>query len=308
MCAGEDWVRRVSQAVVPVRVEFGATARSVGRIASQRFTGFDLAVLRAGPQTLRRATGASQAQRDDVLVSIQLDGYAEMDQSGQTVQVGPGDLVVYRAGEPFRWTMRGDWAQVVLRLPPNAFADTPELPLPLHIPATGAGEVIARFFAGVADLRQPEHAATLATGGLDLVRSVVGICARTQVIAKPARVLSRGQVLVFLRRHFTDPRLTVDGIARGCLVSRRTLHRAFESLGTSPAAMLRRMRVRHARQLLLRDRARSVARIAEASGFASVRQFYRAFQLETGMTPGEFRVVRATAVRLPARPELSMTA
>lgn len=296
MCAGEDWAQRISQALAPVRVEVGARQRPRGRIAAQRFAGFDLAVLRAGPQTLHSVP--DDASGGDVLVSIQFEGQAEAEHAGRTIAVGPGDLVVYRAGDPFRWTMREDWAQVLLRLPLDTLADGAITALPLHLPATGAAEVIARFFAGVAELRQPEHAAALAVGGLDMVRSVVA-AARTPVVAeKPQRALSRGQVLVFLRRHFTDPELTVDGIARGCLVSRRTLHRAFESLGTSPAAMLRGMRVRHARQLLLRDRARSVARVAEASGFASVRQFYRAFRLETGMTPGQFRVVR-TGARLP---------
>ncbi|MEV6214402.1 AraC family transcriptional regulator [Nocardia sp. NPDC051833] len=309
MCIGEDWARRVSQAVVPVLVESGAEPGCTGRIESHRFPGFDLTILRAGRQTLRRAPRESAPRGDELLVSIQLEGTGELAHAGRIIQVGPGDLIVYRASEPFRWAMPGEWAQVVLRLPAEVLADSPAFraALPLHIPASGAGEVIARFFAGVVALPQPEQAGSLAAGGLDLVRSIVAASARRTVV-RQARVLSRGQLLVFLRRHFTDPLLTVDGIARGCLVSRRTLHRAFASLGTSPAAMLRRMRVRHARQLLLRDRARAVARIAEASGFSSARQFYRAFQLETGMTPGQFRVVRATSVRLPAQPELPMSA
>ncbi|MFJ2834640.1 AraC family transcriptional regulator [Nocardia sp. NPDC087230] len=308
MGADEDWVRRVSQALAPVRVEYGTEPRTPGRIESHRFTGFELTILRAGRQTLLRRESA--ARGDELLVSIQLDGTGEIQQSGRRIAFGPGDLVVYRASESFRWAMHGDWAQVVLRLPVEVFAASPAFwaALPLHVPAAGAGEVIARFFAGVAALPRPEQAGPLAAGGLDLVRSIVAASARRTVVTQ-ARALSRGQLLVFLRRHFTDPRLTVDGIARGCLVSRRTLHRAFETLlGTSPAAMLRRMRVRHARQLLLRDRARSVARIAEASGFSSTRQFYRVFQHETGMTPGQFRVVRATSVRLPAPPELPMSA
>ncbi|MGS2806361.1 AraC family transcriptional regulator [Nocardia sp. MW-W600-9] len=51
-----------------------------------------------------------------------------------------------------------------------------------------------------------------------------------------------------------------------------------------------------------------MVRIAETGGFSSARQFYRVFQLETGMTPGQFRVVRATSVWVPAQPGLPLGA
>lgn len=49
------------------------------------------------------------------------------------------------------------------------------------------------------------------------------------------------------------------------------------------------MRVRHAKMLLTRDRSLPPAAVGFAAGFASERHFFRVFQQETGMTPGDYR-------------------
>lgn len=95
-------------------------------------------------------------------------------------------------------------------------------------------------------------------------------------------------MLVHLRQRYTDPALTVDEVARACHISRRTLFRLF-GIGRSYHATLRDLQVRHAQRLLARDASRQLAEVAFASGFAAERTFYRAFQRETGMTPGEYR-------------------
>lgn len=54
-------------------------------------------------------------------------------------------------------------------------------------------------------------------------------------------------------------------------------------------AMLRSMRVQHARELLIAGPDRTISSVARACGFATDRHFYRVFRGETGMTPAEYR-------------------
>jgi AraC family transcriptional regulator len=58
----------------------------------------------------------------------------------------------------------------------------------------------------------------------------------------------------------------------------------------TPGEMLRAHRIRRAASLLRAPRAR-IAEVAAATGFADQAQFTKCFKRETGMTPGQYRVV-----------------
>jgi transcriptional regulator GlxA family with amidase domain len=94
---------------------------------------------------------------------------------------------------------------------------------------------------------------------------------------------------VLRRPSLQHPALTVDDVARACLISRRTLYRLFEGTHGGIGRLLREIRVEHAQALLRTDTSRPLDAIALACGFAGERQFYRAFRQATGLTPGEFR-------------------
>lgn len=82
---------------------------------------------------------------------------------------------------------------------------------------------------------------------------------------------------------------TVDSMAAVLGTSRRTFLRWFGAeTGTTPAAWLRRRRIREACRLL-RFTAASMEHIAEAVGFANRHHFTRAFSAETGTGPAAYR-------------------
>lgn len=93
---------------------------------------------------------------------------------------------------------------------------------------------------------------------------------------------------VFLREH-AEGRIGVADIARAAGVSRRSLERRFRrTLGRSPLAELRRLRLELARALL-RDPAHTLAYIAARTGFGSSQRLSTVFRKQTGETPGAYR-------------------
>ncbi|MGH7439324.1 MAG: GlxA family transcriptional regulator [Polyangiaceae bacterium] len=86
-------------------------------------------------------------------------------------------------------------------------------------------------------------------------------------------------------------RLDVPQLARLAGLSWRTLHRRCQTaLGTTPAKLIERLRVEHARTLLSTTN-RSLKSVAYESGFATGERMSRAFARELGMQPREVRLL-----------------
>lgn len=92
----------------------------------------------------------------------------------------------------------------------------------------------------------------------------------------------------FIREHAQEP-ITVARIAHDLQVSRRWLERHFQRvLGRSPHEELRRVRLEHAKQLLL-ETDWPMAKIAQTAGLTSAPYLNHVFRRETGLTPAQFR-------------------
>lgn len=88
-------------------------------------------------------------------------------------------------------------------------------------------------------------------------------------------------------------RADVDSLARKAAVSVRTLHRrCLETLGITPARLLERLRVEHARTLL-QGGAIPAKQLAVDAGFGSTARMNRAFARELGMHPRAYRTLHA---------------
>lgn len=108
------------------------------------------------------------------------------------------------------------------------------------------------------------------------------------VPSKQQELFRLGQVLSFLEKNYSSA-LTLPEIARHAAISEVTLYRLIrKGTGESPINCLNRIRIRHARALLLNTRL-PVSEIAAATGFADSNYFSRCFRKFTGLSPREFR-------------------
>ena len=165
------------------------------------------------------------------------------------------------------------------------------VPAARTIPADGPVAIVSGFLTDLARLqdRDTAQAAALTETAIDLIASAAALVAGQPLAGPGESSLTREGVLAYVRANYTDPALSIDALAAACFVSRRSVYRVFEEHGESPTDLLRRLRVRHACGMLVSRPDLTFAAIGAASGFATERQFYRAFRRETGRTPGEYR-------------------
>lgn len=123
---------------------------------------------------------------------------------------------------------------------------------------------------------------------MELVGMLTDYFTELTVPSKQQELFRLGQVLSFLEKNYSSA-LTLPEIARHAAISEVTLYRLIrKGTGESPINCLNRIRIRHARALLLNTRL-PVSEIAAATGFADSNYFSRCFRKFTGLSPREFR-------------------
>ncbi len=96
------------------------------------------------------------------------------------------------------------------------------------------------------------------------------------------------KAMLLMERNLETP-LTAEFVARHVGISVRQLERLFKTeVGSSPSHFALRIRMAHARHLLLHSQ-QPVADIALQSGFVNRSHFARSFRLEFGQTPSDLR-------------------
>jgi AraC-like DNA-binding protein len=203
-------------------------------------------------------------------------------------------MALYDSTRPYTLHFEETVEQIVVRVPLRGILADTGLCGATRFTATSLGGdgpagVIAQFFHGLSRVHDsdPATATALAAHGRGLMGAALLLAdGRTP---HDHAAMSLAKVQGYLRAQHGDPDLTVDEVARACLVSRRTLYRLFEGVPGGVSGLLRHIRVEHAQALLRTDPSRSLRSVAAACGFAGERQFYRVFRQETGSTPGDYR-------------------
>ena len=96
------------------------------------------------------------------------------------------------------------------------------------------------------------------------------------------------QVLQYISEHFTEP-LTLETTAHGLGISRIHLSHIFsQQLHINFRQYINTLRIDRARTLL-RNPSYSISQVSYLCGYGNQRTFHRAFLLQCGMTPSQFR-------------------
>jgi transcriptional regulator GlxA family with amidase domain len=99
-----------------------------------------------------------------------------------------------------------------------------------------------------------------------------------------------GPVIAWMRANLRAP-LDVTTVAHRAGMSVRTLHRScLQALDLTPAKLVEKLRVEHARSLLATTQLGTKV-VAARSGFGSTPRMTRAFQRALGVTPGAYRLM-----------------
>ena len=160
----------------------------------------------------------------------------------------------------------------------------------------------ARSFEALARFEQPYTALSFDRALLDAaspyhdadLHHALRVFARRRLIQLGGRSSYATRVRDVLVRQRSPRQADMAAVARALGMSERSLRRHLSAEGTSFEATVSQALVLIAKRCLLHEQ-HSIKETAHKLGFASKAAFHRAFKRWTGMTPNEFRGLRASA-------------
>lgn len=93
-----------------------------------------------------------------------------------------------------------------------------------------------------------------------------------------------------IEKHLTETDFDVVALAGYLNISRSTLYRKIKGLvGLPPNEFIKNIRLKHACQIMSKDKSISVSEVAFSTGFSDPRYFATCFKAEFGITPSEYQ-------------------
>lgn len=264
-----------------------------GRIEHVSCGVVQLSTVTAVSQTVRR-TPSLIAHDDDefLLASVLLEGSGQVEQDGRVADLGPGAMAFYDSARPYSLQSDEPSRQLVVQIPKRALhvGDTRQLTarsLGAGTPGVVVSAYLRSLFGAACD--DGTQTSMLVQHTLGLVATAAMFARDSEAVGEADHVaaLEKQQIFDFLHRHLADPGLDAETVARACNMSRRSVYRIVGEGGI--AGQLRRLRIDHAKLLLVRFPQRSISAVRAECGFGSDSGFHRAFRDATGLTPGGFR-------------------
>lgn len=300
----EHWRDLSLNALFGVRADAAGDAAAAfnGRVTSWSGAAFTRFSLQSTAMTVTRSSQEiARRSWNSYLVYRECRPGVELTFGGTVFAPEPGDLVIWDADEPFSTRTAGEFGYEGWMLPKPLMV--PHLRAggerPQHL-STGSGvpALLRAFLAGLEN-----DMGTLEGQSSDLVidnlARLVGIALGTAAGPHDGalRAAKLAQARRYIDSHLTDTRLSPSRAAASLGLSLRQLHGLFETNGATFAEQVQRQRLQECRRVLQSPAAsgRSVTDIAFAWGFGSLPTFYRAFQHEFGMAPGDMRPARGAS-------------
>lgn len=301
------WRDAVGRALVPMTVAPRGTGPFSGRITTSRLGGLQVTTMEADAKRVSRTPALiARSPEAFVAVGIQVSGTATLVQDGRRAQVGEGDLAVYDTTRPYSFDYPERFTAHVLQLP-HRLLGLPDTDIRRVTgtsvgAADGFGAALLPFLstlAASAPSYSPVVGGRLAGSVVDLLAALVA--ERTRQTVEDADD-TRGHLVLRVRAHIDrnlgDPGLSPEAIAGAHQISVRYLHRLFEGEGITVSRLIQQRRLEEcARELARRGRTNpTVSAVAQRWGFVSPAHFSRAFRTAYGLSPREWRSLRAIDV------------
>lgn len=291
------WAQTVSQLVVAHEL-FGPPGPGVD---------VRMSAAQVGPLTFVDVEASARAQRirrtprlarttpgEHYALGLVHRGAMRVSCDGRQAVVRRGDLMFYDCARPYT-TVADERVHVLtcvvprdlLRVPPARAAQLMGMVIP---GGTGTGWLIAPFLERLARLAEGGMADVdrVAEAALDLIES---LCAGCDPRERPRHGELALRIRAYIEAHLGDPRLSPEQIARAHHISKRTLHRLFESQRTTVARFVQERRLERCRADL-RDPEQMhepISWIAVRHGLPSSQHFARLFRAAYGCTPRDYR-------------------
>jgi AraC-like DNA-binding protein len=304
MCRGA-WIDAMSSIGLQYRFDSshhsGASTHNSTHAGQSVIVDLDIAWQSASPITRR-------GDDEHLFVQIVRSGMRRVEQRGQTMTFGPGDVAVL---DPLAWydaSVRERTHLSILRIPRSALRERglrhrfPVVCCPDH--ASPDVCAVRDFVLNAASQAGKASEAMLARFGdqcLDLMDVLINDRSGSVAARSTAVTVLRAKQLI--ARHIADPDLSTARIAAELHISISTLTRALQANGLSAMRYAWSLRIEHAARHLRADASHgAIKAIAYQCGFTNLAHFSRAFKARYDMTPREYaashKVARTEAAQL----------
>ena len=283
----------------PIRVEPEDARRFGGRMSSipiGPITLTSIAVDDGGAVVTSLRDREGTPREHAFVTTLMMSGTSRYELDGQTICVGPGDVLVRDLLLPWKLRFDGTVHLLALRLPFDLVASRLTFPEALHGRLLERTSPEAALLAAVtmsakryADKGLPHWRATAL---VDLILSALQTLPATDSPQEPNASSTRIERAAIreMMRSFADPDLSTDILADRVGVHPRTLQRAFSARGRKIRQTLLDVRLDMAAEAL-RNPAQnppSMTQLAFSHGFTDGAYFSRAFATRFGVPPTKF--------------------
>lgn len=242
---------------------------------------------------IRRQTDIRKDPRDHIMLYVVTKGKIGLVQSGRSVFVQNGDVVLYDQAKPFRIEFVEDARGLVMAIPRahattrlGNLTDLTACSIPRQTQAAKFTQSIMSQFQPSIDGDVLDISPKMEASALDLIFGSI-----EHYFQDPAP-LSQGhrqeqllKIKDYLVGNLADTDLSVDKICAAQAISPRSLNRLFSTEGTTPMRWLWQTRLEEAYRRIMRGGVHSITNIAYDTGFTDVSHFSRAFKKAFDQTP-----------------------
>lgn len=300
----EGWAETTALAMVTTQLQFLDPSRMTARLKVSLQGDVQLSAL-SYSSLMSRRTPVLVRRSDPELFQVALvrSGQQHLAQAGRSACLARGQMVLYDSSLPFEAAVEAGGPaadSLVLQFPKKLLPLRGNhirrlLAVPLNA-RDGVGRLLAGFLVGLSEEGAdctPQDRARLQATAVDLVSAVLAHHLdepRTSPTRCPKQVLFL-QVSSYIQEHLSCQDLTPASVAAAHQVSLRTLHRLFESNGTTLTTFVRQQRLERIRRDL------SAAHLAHLPahalgarwGYPDPAAFTRAFRNVYGAPPATYR-------------------
>jgi AraC-like DNA-binding protein len=239
---------------------------------------------------------AGDGKHPVIKVVLQTQGTSIFEQDGRRVTLSPGDCIAYDVSRPHRITNPAATKHLVVIVPKELALQHGFRPNDAASHRFSAREGIGRLAFDLINTTFKEMPAISPDCGGKLAESILNLLflplpqnRGAETGLSPSEMMKR-QIKSYIRRNLHDPDLCIEHIAAALNCTKRYLHMAFASEGTTIAKYIWMVRLEECRHELetAHGSGITVTDVAFSWGFNSSSHFSRVFKEKFGVSPSHF--------------------
>ncbi len=240
----------------------------------------------------RRSTDLRSVPREDIFLSVMLEGEGHFEQNNRQVSHGVGDVLIYDSGKPYSFNYTSAYKAMLLRIPrPLIQAKVTRLD---NLGGTvlndqsSFGRLIKSLMnetSIIASSPELNREDDFIVPTLDMLTTAISRATTSDSGVTQSKLLN--EVKAYIRNHITDEDLSLERVASEKGISLRTLSRVFAEAGETPRNWLQSQRLSCAYDALANKRVTNITEAALTFGYKDLSHFSRTFKKQFGYSPRE---------------------